>query len=161
MASTPLTEQDAEELVAAVKSITQDLTWKHSQNEAWARSEMPVENDLGMDLRMFATANLKEPSLFTFSLVVSRAFRIRGLCVNRGHINKHTDRNEWRPGTHAHRWTDKCRDRFAYTPTIEISTNIPAAFDEFCQECNIEFTGQVRPLPSRQMDISEAAQAQS
>lgn len=155
MPRVPLTESEADRLVAAPKSITGDLTWSYNPNEVWAKSEMNVVNSLGVDLRIYANVNMKEPSLFTFVLSVSRAFRIRGLCANRGHVNKHTNREEWRPGTHKHRWTDRCRDRFAYTPPESISSDVAMAFRQFCAECKISFTGQVQPLPPRQIGLGE------
>ncbi len=155
MPRVPLTESEADGIIAALKSIREDLAWTYNPNEGWAKSEMRVANDLGVDLRMYANVNLKEPSFFTFALSVSRAFRIRGLCANRGHENKHTNRDAWRPGTHKHRWTDRCRDRLAYTPEEAISQDLEEAFRQFCAECNIDFQGQVRPLPDRQLGLGE------
>ena len=155
MASIPLTESEADRLVAAPKSITENLAWSYNPNEVWAKSELRVINNLGVDLRVYANVNMKEPSLFTFALSLSRAFRVRGLCANRGHVNKHTNREEWRPGTHKHRWTDRCRDRFAYTPVEEISQDVAEAFRQFCVECSISFEGQVQPLPPRQIGLDE------
>lgn len=151
----PLTEREANRLIAASKSIRDDLAWANNPNESWAKSEMRVVNDLGVDLRVYANVNLKEPSRFSFSLILSRNFRILGLDVDGGHVNKHTNREEWRPGTHKQRWTDRCRDRFAFTPEEEISKDIEVAFGQFCGECNIHFQGQVRPLPARQLGLGE------
>jgi hypothetical protein len=151
-----LTELEVDRIITAPKSIRGNLVWTYNQREGWAKSELRIANDLAVDLRVYANVNMKEPSLFTFALSVSRAFRIRGLCVNRGHENKHTNREAWRPGTHMHRWTDRCRDRFAYTPKEEISEDLEEAFREFCTECNIDFQGQVQPLPAWQLRLGEA-----
>jgi hypothetical protein len=150
-----LTEIEADRIIASPKSIRGDLAWAYNLDEGWAKSEIRVVNDMGVDLRMYANVNMKEQSLFTFALSVSRAFRIRGLCANRGHENKHTNREAWRPGTHKHRWTDRCRDRFAYEPEEEISEDLEEAFRQCCTECNIDFQGQVRPLPARQPRLGE------
>lgn len=155
MPRTPLTENEAGRLIAARKSVREDLAWAYNPNEGWAKAEMRVANDLGVDLRVYATVNMKESTKFSFSLILSRNFRILGLDVNGAHVNKHTDRQEWRPGTHKQRWTDRCRDRFAYTPEEEISQDIEEAFRQFCAECNIHFQGQVRPLPPRQLGLGE------
>ena len=151
----PLTESEANRLITAPKSIRDDLAWTNNPNEGWAKSEMRVANDMGADLRVYANVNMKEPTRFSFSLILSRNFRILGLDVNGGHVNKHTNREEWRPGTHMQRWTDRCRDRFAYTPEEEISEDLGEAFVQFCSECNIDFQGQVRPLPARQLSLGE------
>lgn len=103
-------------------------------------------------MRLYATVNLKEPSRITFALVAKRNFRIRGLCINRSHENKHTNDEKWLPGTHMHHWTDKCRDRFAYTPDWPISTNIEQSFIMFCNECGISFSGKVMATPVLQQD---------
>jgi hypothetical protein len=151
----PLTEIEADRIIAAQKSIRDDLTWTSNPNEAWWKSEIRVTNDLGVDLRVYANVNMKEPTRFSYSLSLSRNFRILGLDVNGAHVNKHTNREEWLPGTHMQRWTDQCRNRFAYTPEEEISQDIEEAFHQFCTECNIDFQGQVRPLPARQLGLGE------
>ncbi len=144
MARIPLTEDEAERLVAAPKTITGDLVWSHDVDRGWAKSELRVTSDLGVDLRLYANINMKEPSLFSFALLVNRVFRIRGLCINKGHVNKHTNKEKWSPGTHNHRWTDACRDRFAYTPAEDISLDVGEAFQQFCAECSITFNGQIK-----------------
>lgn len=155
MARVPLTESEADRIMHATKTIPGDLAWNYDSSEAWAKSELKVINTLGMDLRIFANVNMNEPSLFTFALIANRAFRIRGLCVNRGHQNKHTNDEVWHPGTHKHRWTDICRDRFAYTPDERISGEIEEAFRQFCVECNVSFDGRVGPIPDRQLGFGE------
>ena len=155
MARIPLTEDEADRLVAAPKTISGDLVWSHDVDRGWAKSELKVASELGVDLRVYSNINMKEPSLFSFALLVNRVFRIRGLCINRGHVNKHTNNEKWWPGTHKHRWTDRCRDRFAYTPAESISSDVGEAFRQFCTECAITFDGQIRPLPPRQIGFGE------
>lgn len=151
----PVTESEAGRLIAARKSIRDDLAWTYIPNEMWAKAEVRVANDMGVDLRLYANVNMKEPTRFSYSLVLSMNFRILGLDVNGAHVNKHTKRDEWRPGTHMQRWTDRCRHRFAYTPEEQISEDFEEAFRQFCGESNIDFQGQVRSLPARQLGLGE------
>ncbi len=151
-----ITEAEADQISAAPKSIDGDLKWEYDPSTGpFAKAVIPVRHDFAVELRVHATVNLKEPSRITFALVASRNFRIRGLCINRSHGNKHTNNEKWRPGTHMHRWTNKCRDRFAHTPHQHISMDVERAFIVFCKECDISFTGKVMALPVLQLGLDD------
>lgn len=151
MNSLPLTEEEVDRVIAAEKSIDDDLNWRYDQEAGgFAKCELRVANALNMDLRVHVTVNLRDPSRFSFNLSVSRAFAIRRLCANRVHRNKHTDTRRLAT-THVHHWTNKCRDRWARDPESEVPEDIRMAFEQFCKECNIAFAGKVSGLPALQM----------
>ena len=150
MASLALTEAEANQIIVAEKRILGDITWKYepARNQTWARFEKEVENRLGLNLVVYGNTNLIVRDKSSFSLVLNGSFRVFGLDVNGSHRNKHTDSNEWKGQTHKQRWTDLCRNRFAYTPDEIIPSDANAAFREFCRECSIDFTGRVREVPA-------------
>jgi len=81
--------------------------------------------------------------------------------VNGSHTNKHTDTNKWKNKTHKHRWTDVCHESWAYTPTDVKTSTLKEAFNSFCKECNIDFKGEFRALPGRQMTLFESLASRS
>src|SRR5205823_2862628 len=115
-----------------------------------------VENSLKANLKLCLNWNTEEPSLFSFSLILSNAYRIRGLDFNGSHKNRHTDATRWLAETHKHKWTDLCRDSFAYTPRDITAEHIEEVFRQFCAECNIEFTGRFASAPPRQLSLPES-----
>jgi hypothetical protein len=154
MAKILLTEQQADHIITARKSINTDVEWGYRVNEGYAKCQLTVSNTLGMNLKVYANVNMEEQTIFSFSLILSNAYRIRGLDVSGSHKNKHTDSNEWRGETHKHKWSDRCRESFAYTPKeIVPSGDIAQGFRIFCEECNIDFGGEVRPLPPKQLGM--------
>jgi hypothetical protein len=154
MARILLTEQQADSIVRAQKSINQNVEWAYSPYEGYAKCQLTVANTLGMNLKVYGNVNMEELTIFSFSLILSNAYRIRGLDVSGSHKNKHTDSNEWRGKTHKHKWSDRCREAFAYAPGETIpSDDIAQAFKAFCDECNIDFVGEVRSLPPKQLDM--------
>ncbi|OGN97595.1 MAG: hypothetical protein A2Z77_04325 [Chloroflexi bacterium RBG_13_51_36] len=154
MARILLTEQQAGRIISAQKNINTNVDWDYRANEGYAKCQLIVSNTLGVNLKVYGNVNMEEPTTFSFSLVLSNAYRIRGLDVSGSHRNKHTDDNEWRGETHKHKWSDRCRDAFAYTPKETVpSDDIAQAFEVFCKECNIGFAGQVRPLPPKQIGM--------
>lgn len=154
MARILLTAQQAEYIVAAKKSINTNVEWAYHLREGYAKCQLTVSNTLGMNLKVYGNVNMEEPTIFSFSLILSNAYRIRGLDVSGSHKNKHTDSDEWRGRTHKHKWSDRCRESFAYTP-VEIipSHDIAQAFKVFCNECSIDFVGEVKSLPPKQLDM--------
>lgn len=154
MAKILLTEQQADRIVTAQKSINTNVEWAYHLNEGYAKCQLTVANALGMNLKVYGNVNIEEPTIFSFSLILNNAYRIRGLDVSGSHKNKHTDSSEWRGATHKHRWSDRCREAFAYTAKEAIpSDDIAQAFKTFCNECNIDFVGEVRSIPPRQLDM--------
>ncbi len=154
MAKTVLTEQTADNIIAAPKSIQDDVVWIYRLKEGYAKFELQVANELGVNLKIAGNLNMEAPTIFSFSLIYNNAYRIRGLDVNGSHKNKHTDNNEWRSMTHKHRWSNRCREAFAYTPgEVFNSQNISHAFNTFCTECNIDFKGEVKPVPPKQFGL--------
>ena len=144
MARTLLTEQQSDHIVAAQKSINTNVEWTYHPNEGYAKCQLTVVNTLGMNLKVYGNVNMEEPTIFAFSLILNNAYRIRGLDASGSHKNKHTDNNEWRRTTHKHKWSDRCREAFAYTPSEIIPSDDTAqAFNAFCKECNIDFVGEV------------------
>lgn len=154
MAKTVLTEQTADGIIAAQKSIQGDVIWVYRPKEGYAKCELQVSNALGINLKIAGNINMEEPAIFSFSLIYNNAYRIRGLDVSGSHKNKHTDNNEWRASTHKHKWSNRCREAFAYTP-VEVfnSKDIVQAFNTFCKECNIDFKGEVKPVPPNQFGM--------
>jgi hypothetical protein len=154
MARILLTEQEAERIVAASKSINTNVEWTYRPSEGYAKCQLAVRNVLGVNLKVYGNVNMEEPTIFSFSLIVNNAYRIRGLDVNGSHRNRHTDDNEWRGMTHKHRWSDRCREAFAYTPPEAIYPNdIGQAFRTFCDECSIKFEGEVEIVPPKQFGM--------
>lgn len=154
MARILLTENEVNRIISASKRIKEDVRWEYKQNEGYAKCQLTVENTLRVNLKMVANVNMEEPTIYSFSLILSNAYRIRGLDVSGSHKNKHTDHNEWRGITHKHRWSDRCREAFAYTPQENIAAGeIDKTFRLFCEECNIDFQGEVLTLPPKQLPM--------
>jgi len=154
MARTLLTEQQSDRIVAAQKGIKTNVEWAYHPKEGYAKCQLTVANILGVNLKVYGNVNMEEPTIFSFSLILNNTYRIRGLDVSGSHGNKHTDSNKWRGETHKHKWSDRCREAFAYTPIETIlSDDIVQAFNAFCKECNIDFVGEVRSLPPKQLDM--------
>ncbi|MEX0800242.1 MAG: hypothetical protein WD379_03375 [Dehalococcoidia bacterium] len=150
MVSVPLTEDEAQRIIDAEKGIKGDVIWKYDQNhEGFAKAELIVDNDLGLDLRLHVTVNLTIPSRFSCNLTVSKAFGIRRLCMNKPHRNKHTDSN-YLPGTHTHFWTNACRDRWAAERDQPNPEDLPEALRLFLADCGITFAGKIRGVPGLQ-----------
>lgn len=154
MARILLTEQEVQRIIVANKRINGDVEWQYRPNEGYAKCQLPVVNTLAVNLKMVANVNMEEQIIYSFSLILSNAYRIRGLDVSGSHKNKHTNNSEWRGTTHKHRWSDSCRESFAYTPEENIlPQNIENAFRTFCKECNIDFEGRVKTLPPKQLSM--------
>lgn len=157
MARIPLTEQEAERILQDRKRITEDVQWrKADEGEFWLKCELDVENSLKANLKLHLNWNVEEPSLFSFSLILSNAYRIRGLDFNGSHMNRHSDTTRWMAETHKHKWTDLCRDSFAYTPRDITADGIQEVFRQFCAECNIQFSGRFSSAPPRQLNLPES-----
>jgi hypothetical protein len=128
-------------------------TWQQSANKNWLRAEIPVTGRRDLKMCIIVTANRSEPSMHSFALLLNNAFRIRGLDVNGSHRNRHTDQNKWTAQIHKHKWTDACRDRFAYTPNDITAVEITDQLVQFCAECGIACDATLGPFPARQEDF--------
>lgn len=153
MARIPLTDAEVQKILQIPKVVNEDVVWHLTPNQSWAKCELNVENKLKTNLKLYLNWNCDEPSLFSFSLIQNNAYRIAGLDFNGSHKNQHTDDKVWKGETHKHRWTEKCRDSWAYTPENITNKDIREVFKIFCKECNIEFKGKFSLLPSRQMQL--------
>lgn len=153
MAKIPLNEAEVAKIMQVTKTITQDIYWEKNPNESWYKSEVEVKNKLRLNLKIHLNANSKYYDLYSFTLILNNAFRIAGLDVNGSHKNKHTDSNDWKGETHKHKWTDRCRDGWAYTPEDIQGKSIEIAFISFCRECEIDFKGKFNTLPPRQTSL--------
>jgi len=153
MARISLTEMQVNNILKSPKDITEDINW--ITLGSWHKCELNVRNRLKVDLKLFINVNSKIPSLYSLSLILNNRYRIVGLDVNGSHTNKHTDTNKWKNKTHKHRWTDVCHESWAYTPTDVKTSTLKEAFNSFCKECNIDFKGEFRTLPGRQMTLFE------
>lgn len=153
MARILLTESEVDKIRNSPKDIIEDINWVPVGS--YYKCELNVRNELKVDLKLFINVNSKVPALYSFSLILNNCYRIAGLDVNESHSNKHTDRAKWKNETHKHRWTDTCRDSWAYTPPDIVISSLEDAFLAFCKECNIEFRGNFRALPPRQTGLFE------
>ncbi len=158
MARIPLTGEEADRIIQVQKQISQDVQWRQDINESWVKCELEVENTMKVNLKLHLNQNSYEPSLFSFSLILNNAYRIRGLDFNGSHKNRHMDDRQWHAETHKHKWTDRCRDSFAYTPTDITANILEEVFRQFCSECSIEFSGRFRSPPPRQLGLFEGLQ---
>lgn len=154
MTRIPLNEAEVDRIMKATKSIIQDIQWEKNPNESWFKSEVEVKNKLKLNLKMHLNVNSKDYRLYSFTLILNNAFRITGIDVNGSHKNKHTDSNNWKGETHKHKWTDRCRDGWAYTPNDIEENSIESAFISFCKECEIDYKGKFDTLPPRQISLS-------
>lgn len=145
MSGVILTEREAERLVALPKLVTGDVRWARSANPMWGKAEVAVlQAGTGMSLR--ATVNLDANELFSFALLVGN-LRVRGLCANADHGNKHPDNRDKLYEVHLHIWTDRCRDRLAVPVQESVSANLSEALVQFCSMSNIDFQGAVESIP--------------
>ncbi len=103
-----------------------------------------------VNLKIVITLNKYEPTIYSFALIFNNAFRIRGLDVNGSHSNKHTNAEKWISKTHKHKWTNQCRDRFAYTPNDITADDVEGKLKQFCKECNILYQGSLADVPAIQ-----------
>jgi len=153
MAKAPLTDAEIEGLLQVPKKVQADVKWRIDSMQNWIKCELEVENEIKTNLKLNLNCNYEERSLFSFSLILNNAYRIAGLDYNGSHRNRHKDGNFWNSKTHKHRWTERCRDSWAYTPEDIISSDIKEVFVLFCKECNITHTGKFLPLPPNQKTI--------
>ena len=126
--------------------------WEVSRDKVWAKIEVPVMCSLPKApmLRICISISSDKRS---FVLLWSRTIRVRGLCIDGSHNNRHTNSERWVWRTHKHKWSDRCHDRFAYTPTDITATDVQGQFVQFCAECGITGSATLPELPKMQGDL--------
>ncbi len=133
--------------------ISEDLKWQPKANIYWLGCELIVENQLKLTLHLHANANLFDRTKYSFALILSKNYRIASFEAGSSHANRHTDSNKWLGQPHKHRWTELCRDSFAYTPADIDAQSVESAFNSFCREVGIDFRGSIEPLPATQVRL--------
>jgi len=150
MAQVPLTNFEVNKIIQAPKVVKEDVRWSIGMHQTWVKCELDVKNKLKANLKLYLNWNNEERSFFSFSLVLNNAYRIAGIDFNGSHKNRHTDNNLWLGKTHKHRWTEKCRGSWAYTPEDITTKKAEDVFKAFCRECNIDFQGRFFEIPPKQ-----------
>jgi hypothetical protein len=153
MAVPKVTEAEVDALLSSGSlSISRIGRWDVSADKAWAKIEIAVEcsKPKTPPLRICLSVSADKRS---FVLLWSRTIRVRGLCTDGSHNNRHTNSERWIWRTHKHKWSDRCHDRFAYTPTDITATEIQGQFVQFCAECGIACVVTLPELPKMQGDL--------
>lgn len=153
MARVALTEEQARRILESPKAASEDVRWVPRGTSCWVGCRLNVENQLKVTLHIHANANLIDRAKYSFSLILSNSYRIASFDAGASHINRHSDSNRWLGQPHKHRWTENCRDSFAYTPTDIDHSTLESAFRSFCREIGVDFTGTVEPLPATQQSM--------
>jgi hypothetical protein len=153
MARVAVTEQEVDRILQAPKIVTADVEWQPKAHRHWVGCELTVESQLKLTLHIYANANLKDRSKYSFALILSRNYRIASFESGSSHANRHTNGEKWLGEDHKHRWTELCRDSFAYTPTDMETQSVDSAFRSFCNEIGVDFRGQVEQLPAVQTNL--------
>jgi hypothetical protein len=153
VARVALTEQEVARILAARKVIREDLRWASKDHPDWVGCELNIESQMKITLHLHASANLVDRSKYSFTLVMSRNFPIARFDAGGSHHNRHTNDEQWLAHSHKHRWTDTCRDSFAYSPSDIDAGSIESAFRSFCLEIGVEFEGTFEPVPPSQAGL--------
>lgn len=127
--------------------------WHEGANKSWLKIDIPVQNKLGASLRLAISANQEIDNRIRIAMLFNTKLRIRGLCVNGNHSNKHTNKQKWTLETHWHRWTDDCSDRFAYDSTETSGMTPQETLTRFCDEVGIDCLVTLAEMPSHQPEM--------
>jgi hypothetical protein len=146
MAKPPITEKECNQILLIPKNINNNVTWTSKVNKSWSTCKLPVQNNANLSLDVYITVNNYELRKFSVVLLLNGIHRIRALCYSSSHINKCSDGKRWDCELHKHTWLDSCPGGHAYTPIDITGSNLGEVFIQFCEECNIAFVGQFRPL---------------
>jgi hypothetical protein len=158
MAAPQVKETEVNTLLASgTLSVEGDLTWKQSNEKSWYKITLPVTCDTkkAIALKLIVSVNNTDRARITFTLLWNGNIRVRALCMHGSHGNKHTNDELWIRKTHKHKWTDKCQDRFAYTPTDITEATVQGLLKQFCSECGIECRAIVADLPRKSLDVDD------
>lgn len=154
MARVAITEQQVGRILAAPKTVIEDVHWEPKGHVHWVGCELAVENQVRITLHLHLNANLQDRTKYSFALIASRGHRIAGFDSGSSHVNRHSNNERWLGQAHKHRWTEVCRDSFAYTPADVDNTSVESAFVSFCKETGIEFQGKFAPVPAVQSTLN-------
>jgi hypothetical protein len=157
MAKLQVLPANVDELLASGKlSVTGERGWKRGEHRSWCRADVPVFID---NVTIAKTVSLRIIASISAStdkrdfVLLWNGLRVRGLCINGNHTNKHTNTETWRHRTHKHQWTEHCMDRFAYTPTDITAADVQGQFAQFCAECGITCDATLAEVPAAQGDL--------
>lgn len=146
MAKPPITEKECNQILSMPKRITSDISWTSKSNKSWSTCKLQVQNDANLNLDVYITVNNYELQRFSVVLLLNGVHRIRGLCHSSSHLNKCSNGKRWDCAMHKHSWSDSCPGGHAYTPIDITGSTLGEVFVQFCNECNIDFIGNFRPL---------------
>ena len=149
MAIAKVSETEVDTLLkSGCLTVSGSCTWKQGAEKSWFKSNIDVRVMVQKPpkLRIIVSVSFLDKSRYNFVLLWNN-IRVRSLDVNGSHANHHTNDECWVHSTHKHRWTDKCHDRFAYTPTDITATDIPGQLAQFCAECGIDCSVKLAELP--------------
>jgi hypothetical protein len=155
MAVAKASEHEVDSLVeSGTLSVAGIYAWKIGDNKHWIKVVIPVKtNAKNLSLRICITVNSQDDSRRNFTLLWNNCIRVRALCMEGSHSNKHTNAERWLSRTHKHKWTDKCQDRFAYTPTDLTASDVQSQLEQFCAECGIDCSATLASIPPLQKDL--------
>ncbi|MCS7167307.1 MAG: hypothetical protein RMI91_11440 [Gemmatales bacterium] len=88
----------------------------------------------------------------SYAILLKPYGRVYALDMGRDHHNPDCQRVGEK---HKHVWTERYRDRQAYSATdiTAPSTDPVAVWQQFCQEACVRHEGVLRPVPSQQLDL--------
>lgn len=149
-------QKDVDELLQSGKlSVHGRHPWEPGAHKLWCRAEVPVLIDdpgiKNVSLRIVISVSAATQK-YDFALLWN-GMRIRALCINGSHTNRHTDTQKWLRQMHKHTWTDRCMDRFAYTPTDITAGDVHGQFAQFCSECGIACAAELAEVPVPQGEL--------
>jgi hypothetical protein len=143
------TEADVERLLASGRlAVDGNYTWDVPNSGHWAKVSLSVRGvpDGGGILRIAVSVNLLIQSKRSYALLWNN-HRVRALCLEGSHENRHTDGAVWRRSVHKHAWRDDCDDRYAYIPTDITASDVLGQLRQFCAECKVACNVTLAPLP--------------
>ena len=95
-----LTEEQVARILAAPKTVNDDIRWRSKGNAMWAGCTVPVINELKQTLQLNANANLVDRTKYSFSLIASNSYRVAGFDANGSHKNTHRNTEKWLARSH-------------------------------------------------------------
>ncbi len=97
MAVAKVSEHDVDTLLASrTLAVSGKHAWKTGDNKRWAKVLIPVTTEAKkLSLRISVTVNLDEPSRYNFALLWNGTIRVRALCVEGSHMNRHMNAERW------------------------------------------------------------------
>jgi hypothetical protein len=130
-------QTDVEAVLSRGAVIKSEFRWHRVGRTNWKAEAWLEETYEGARVKLVGTYNSRTHNL-SYTLVWAGC-RIRSLDIG-GPPHPNPD-GALLPTPHKHRWTDKHRDRWAYTPTDILSRGLRGIFYEFLGECNVSMEG--------------------